>query len=159
MDKLIAKFQALTEREQRLVIAAAAAIIVGIIYFGMWSPLSSAVEQNRRAVESQQSLLDWVQTQTNKAMQLRGSGAQSRSFSGSLPQAVNQTSARHSISISRMQPQGEELQVWVDQAPFNDVLAWLQALERRGVIILQADFAEADAPGLIRIRRLQLGKP
>jgi general secretion pathway protein M len=57
-----------------------------------------------------------------------------------------------------MQPQGAELQVWVDQAPFNDVLAWLQSMESMGVVILQADIAEADDAGYIKIRRLQLGR-
>ena len=42
MEKLIAKYQALTEREQIMVIAAGVAIIVGFLYFGMWSPLSGA---------------------------------------------------------------------------------------------------------------------
>jgi general secretion pathway protein M len=57
-----------------------------------------------------------------------------------------------------MQPQGDELQVWVDQAAFNNVLEWLKAMESMGVVILQADIAEADAAGHIKIRRLQLGK-
>jgi general secretion pathway protein M len=57
-----------------------------------------------------------------------------------------------------MQPQGDELQVWVDQAPFNDVLSWLQSLEKSGVIIMDIDLAETGDPGLVKIRRLKLGK-
>jgi general secretion pathway protein M len=62
------------------------------------------------------------------------------------------------IAISRMQPQGDELQVWIDQAPFNDVLSWLQSLEKTGVSILDIDIAESDMPGQVKIRRLKLGK-
>ena len=36
-----------------------------------------------------------------------------------------------------MQPQGDELQVWVDQAAFNNVIDWLNALERMGVSLDQ----------------------
>ena len=57
-----------------------------------------------------------------------------------------------------MQPQDDELQVWIDQAPFNDVLEWLKTLEGMGIVIIQADIAEADDPGYIKVRRLQLGK-
>jgi general secretion pathway protein M len=103
-------------------------------------------------------LLVWVKDSAARAQQLRRSSGGKRTFSGSLPQAVNRTTAQHDIAISRMQPQGDELQVWVDQAPFNSVLEWLKAMENMGVIILQADIAEADAPGYIKIRRLQLGK-
>ena len=62
------------------------------------------------------------------------------------------------IAISRMQPQGEELQVWIDQAPFNDVLSWLQSLEKIGVSILDIDITASDLPGQVKIRRLKLGK-
>ena len=85
-------------------------------------------------------------------------GLTARSFNGSLPQAVNQTASRVRIAIARMQPQGEELKVWVDEAPFNDVLSWLQALENMGVKIIDVDVAQADAPGHIKVRSLQLGK-
>jgi general secretion pathway protein M len=62
------------------------------------------------------------------------------------------------IAISRMQPQGDELQVWIDQAPFNDVLSWLQSLEKTGISILDIDIAESNLPGQVKIRRLKLGK-
>jgi general secretion pathway protein M len=57
-----------------------------------------------------------------------------------------------------MQPQGEELQVWIDQAPFNDILSWLQSLEKTGISVLDIDIAESGLPGQVKIRRLKLGK-
>lgn len=159
MNELVSKFKALTEREQLMVIVATVVIIVGIFYFMVWSPLNSSIEKQRSLIADQQELLTWVQQSANRAIQLRqsGQGAQ-RNFNGSLPQAVNQTTARFKIAISRMQPQGQELQVWVDQAPFDSVVDWLNALEKMGIVILQVDITEAEAPGQIKIRRLQLGK-
>ena len=158
MDALISKFKALTEREQILVIVAAAVVVIGLFYFAIWSPLNTSIERQRNLIENQQELLSWVKQSANRAIQLRQSGGGNRNFNGSLPQAVNQTTVRHNIAISRMQPQGDELQVWVDQAAFNNVIDWLNALERMGVVILQVDVTEAESPGQIRIRRLQLGK-
>lgn len=158
MKALLEKFHSLSEREQRLVLISAVVIVIGAFYWLIWSPLNSAVEQNRKAVSNQKELLAWTTKSANRVIQLRSSGTSQASFRGSLPQAVNQASSRNNISISRMQPQGEILQVWVDEAPFNDVLSWLHALEGMGVVILQADMAEASAPGMIKIRRLQLGK-
>ena len=94
----------------------------------------------------------------SRAIQLRAANGVSTGFNGSLAQAANQTAANANIPIARMQPQGEELQVWVDQAPFNGVLDWLQSLEDMGISILDLDIAEADAPGQVKIRRLKLGK-
>ncbi|MEP1448515.1 MAG: type II secretion system protein M [Paraglaciecola sp.] len=158
MDKLKSMYLKLNEREQRLVIVSAIMIVIAIFYWGIWSPLNTSLERNKVAVKNQTELLDWVQKNANKAIQLRRSAGKSASFSGSLPQAVNQSATRMNIAISRMQPQGEELQVWIDQAPFNDLLSWLQSLEQTGINILDIDIAESDLPGQVKIRRLKLGK-
>ena len=158
MDKLKSTFLQLSEREQRLVIISAVMLLVAIFYWGIWSPLNTSLEKSQNAVKNQTELLAWVQKNANKAVQLRSSSGNKASFSGSLPQAVNQSASRMKIAISRMQPQGDELQVWIDQAPFNDVLSWLQSLEKTGVSILDIDIAESDLPGQVKIRRLKLGK-
>lgn len=158
MEELKQKFHQLSEREQWLVGVSAVVVIIGMFYWLLWSPLNKAIESDRLAVSNQQALLSWVQKNANRAIQLRASASNGSRFNGSLPQAVNQTAAVQKIAITRMQPQGEELQVWVDQAPFNDVLSWLTAMQKMGISILDVDLAEADQPGLIKIRRLQLGK-
>ena len=158
MDKLKSTFLQLSEREQRLVIISAVLVIVAIFYWGIWSPLNTSLEQGQTAVNNQTELLAWVQKNANRAAQLRSSGDNNTRFSGSLPQAVNQSASRMKIAISRMQPQGDELQVWIDQAPFNDILSWLQSMEKTGVSILDIDITESDLPGQVKIRRLKLGK-
>jgi general secretion pathway protein M len=158
MDKLKSTFLQLSGREQRLVIVSAVLVLVAIFYWGIWSPLSTSLERDQTAVKNQTELLDWVQRNANRAVQLRSSGVDKASFSGSLPQVVNQSASRMKIAISRMQPQDDELQVWIDQAPFNDVLSWLQSLEKTGVSILDIDIVESDLPGQVKIRRLKLGK-
>ena len=158
MDKLKSTFLQLSEREQRLVIISAVLVIVAIFYWGIWSPLNTSLERGQTAVNNQTELLAWVQKNANRAAQLRSSGDNNTRFSGSLPQAVNQSASRMKIAISRMQPQGDELQVWIDQAPFNDILSWLQSMEKTGVSILDIDITESDLPGQVKIRRLKLGK-
>ena len=158
MDKLKTMFLQLSEREQRLVAISAILVLVAIFYWGIWSPLNTSLERDKTAVKNQTELLIWVQKNANRAVQLRSGGDNKTLFSGSLPQAVNQSANRMKIAISRMQPQGEELQVWIDQAPFNDVLSWLQSLEKTGISILDIDIAESVLPGQVKIRRLKLGK-
>ncbi|MFQ3234581.1 MAG: general secretion pathway protein M [Paraglaciecola sp.] len=158
MNKIKQKYSQLTEREQRLVLLSVIVVVIGLFYWLVWAPLNHSITTNHRAVEQQQQLLTWVQKNALKAVQLRSAKGMAANFNGSLPQAANKTAAQADIPISRMQPQGEELQVWVDQAPFNDVLSWLQALEKMGINILDLDIAEADVTGYVKIRRLKLGK-
>lgn len=154
---VIEKYRQLSEREQRLVGLSAIVLIIALFYWVIWQPLSNGIEQEQTRLESQSELLLWVQESAVRVQQLRRTSG-STTFTGSLPQAVNTTSARFNIAIARMQPQDEQIQVTVDEAPFNDVLSWLKAMEDMGILILQADLAEGNAPGMIRIRRLQLGK-
>lgn len=158
MNKLLQRYNQLSEREQRLVMVSAVVLLIGMFYWLLWSPLNNALDKSRNTVATQQQLLTWVSKNANKVEQLRRSGSHSQAFHGSLPQAVNQTAEQNKIAIARMQPQGDELQVWVDEASFNAVVNWLQALESMGVVIIKADMAETGKPGMVRIRRLQLGK-
>lgn len=158
MEQLKQQYQQLNDREKVLVKLSSVVVIIGLFYWLVWAPLNTALAKNRSAVESQQKLYSWVQQNANKAIQLRSSGGSKGGFNGSLPQAVNQTAAQANIAISRMQPKGEELQVWVDQVAFNDVLSWLQRIEGMGIAIVEADLAEADAAGYVKVRRLRLSK-
>ncbi|WP_100642464.1 type II secretion system protein GspM [Alteromonas facilis] len=158
MQSLIQRYKALTEREQWVLLLAAIVSVVGLFYLLVWSPLQTSIAQTKAQVENQQELLTWVKASSQRAIQLRRSSGGAQGFTGSLPQAVNQTTSRFNIVISRMQPQGDELQVWVDEAAFDSLVDWLNALENMGITILQVDLTEADSPGQIKLRRLQLGK-
>ena len=158
MNALLSKYKALTEREQILVIFSIIMLVIAFFYFIIWSPLNNALQQQKQLLDNQQDLLVWVKDSAARAQQLRRSSKSSQPLKGSLPQVVNRTTSQHNIEISRMQPKGEELQVWIEEAPFNSVLEWLKALEDAGVAILQADIVESDTTGYIKIRRLQLGK-
>lgn len=157
MDSLKAWFKGLTEREQKLVLSASIIAIIGIFYFALYQPLNESITTQQKALAADKALLSWVEEQSNRATILRQSANQT-SFSGSLTQVVNQTTRNASIPVARMQPQGEELIVTIDQVEFNALIQWLAVLEQRGVRIVQSDVSEVNAQGFVQVRRLQLGK-
>ena len=63
--------------------------------------------------------------------------------------------------VARLQPQGQELQVWIDTVAFDDLLIWLATLaDRHGVQVQVIEVARENlAPGLVKVRRLQLSRP
>ena len=156
METIKSWFASLSEREQKLVLAASAVGAIGIFYFIIWAPIHNALAQQKVALAKEQATYTWVQEQVNRAQALRQSN-RSTSFNGSLTQLVNQTTRASGIPVSRMQPQDDELQVWIDEIPFNTLMQWLNNLEARGVIIVQSDISEVDAEGYVQVRRLQLG--
>jgi len=157
MKKMKRWFTGLSEREQKLVSVGAVVGALLIFYFSVWSPISSASAEQKLAVQSDKQLLAWVQEQSGRATILRRSSNRT-TFSGSLTQVVNQTTRGANIPVARMQPQGQELIVSIDEVVFNDFLTWLNILESKVVIIVQSDVSEVDSQGYVQVRRLQLGK-
>lgn len=158
LEEFKGRFTELSEREQKLVLLSAVVVIVAIIYFAIYAPLQNSIVQGKTKLNAQKEALTWVTQNANKAIQLKQSGSGPDSYKGSLPQAVNQTATRQNISITRMQPQSDDILIWVDSADFNSVINWLQALENMGIKITEADIAEGDGSGTVKIRRLRLSK-
>lgn len=156
MNKIKQWFTSLSEREQVIVLFASVVSLICIFYFLIWSPLNTALEENRKGLQNDQQLLQFIVEQGNKARLYQSNN--NASFNGSITQLVNQTSRQANITISRMQPQNDELQVVIDEVAFNDLMRWLQTLEERGIQIVMTDISEADAEGIVQVRRLQLGK-
>ncbi|MGB1262109.1 MAG: type II secretion system protein GspM [Cognaticolwellia sp.] len=150
-------WQQLNLREQRLVMAMAAVIAVFILYGLIWQPLNDNIAKRKLKIDRQQALLTWVSENTQRYQQAKRNG---RGSSGaSLSSIVNRTSRLNNITITRMQPQGDDLQVWIDEISFNQLLAWLEQLaSRNNLTVKNIDLSSADQQGVVRVRRLQLGK-
>tara|TARA_R110000803_G_scaffold112875_4_gene181278 strand:- start:843 stop:1310 length:468 start_codon:yes stop_codon:yes gene_type:complete len=150
-------WQQLNLREQRLVMVMAATISIFILYGLIWQPLNENIASSKLKIERQQALLSWVEDNTKRYKQAKlSSGSRS---GASLSSIVNRTSRQNDIIITRMQPQADDLQVWIDEISFNQLLTWLEQLaSREGLRVKNIDLSLADEQGVVRVRRLQLGK-
>ncbi|MBA6295299.1 type II secretion system protein GspM [Colwellia sp. MB02u-9] len=150
-------WQQLNIREQRLVSVMSVLISIFILYGLIWQPLTENIEKTTLKLERQQALLTWVTENTQRYQQAKRSA---RANSGaSLSSIVNRTSSANNITITRMQPQGDDLQVWIDEISFNQLLTWLEQLAiSDGLQVKNIDLSSADQQGMVRVRRLQLGK-
>lgn len=144
-------------REQRLVLVMAAVVLFFILYSAIWAPLNDGIEAASKKIERQQKLLTWVQEGTAKYKSAAGLNRSNNS--SSLSGLVNRTAGRNQISIARMQPQGDDLQVWIDEVSFNNLLTWLEQLsEKEGISVKAIDITNAQQAGVVKVRRLQLGR-
>jgi general secretion pathway protein M len=150
-------WQQLNTREQRLVSGMSVLMSIFILYGLIWQPLTENIEKTTLKLERQQALLIWVAENTQRYQQAKRNA---RASSGaSLSSIVNRTSSANNITITRMQPQGDDLQVWIDEISFNQLLTWLEQLAiSDGLQVKNIDLSSADQQGMVRVRRLQLGK-
>lgn len=152
-------WQGLNLREQRLVIAVGAACAVFLLYSLLWQPLNTSVSSGQQRLESRQALLTWVNDNAARYQRNKSAGGSPQASSGSLSSIVNRTATQQQITITRMQPQGDILLVWLDSVPFGQLLLWLENLANNEGLQVQAiDLAQGNNEGEVSVRRLQLAK-
>ncbi|MGY6039786.1 GspM family type II secretion system protein ExeM [Aeromonas sp. AE23HZ002T15] len=161
MDKLQGWWRGISTREQRLVAVGGGILLVGLCYWAIWQPVANRIAERERQVINQQQTLAWLKEKGQEVLAMQGSQGRQIDTSGTLDGVVNRTAFNQKIKIARLQPQGQELQVWIDTVPFDDLLLWLATLsDQHGVQVQIIEVARENlAPGLVKVRRLQLSRP
>jgi len=148
----------LNTREQRLVVAMGGAVLTLLLYTLVWQPLNTNVENSKTKLASRQALLTWVSENSARYQSIKPNNS-GQKLGGSLSSIINRTAGKYQLIISRMQPQGDSLQVWVDEVSFTQLLYWLEHIvNNEGLKVQAIDIASSDKPGEVRVRRLQLTK-
>ncbi|WP_371375884.1 type II secretion system protein GspM [Thalassotalea aquiviva] len=151
------KWQALNQREKSLVAIMALVVTIFLFVTVIWQPLNDSVERSKERVERQQKLAAWMATNLQRYQALKQQGGVTST--GSLSSIVNRTARSQNITLARMQPQGDDLQVWIDEVPFDNLITWLDSLTtREGLHVEAIDIAPASVAGTVKVRRLQVSK-
>jgi general secretion pathway protein M len=149
-------WQQLNGREQQLVLAMTVAVGFFVFYSVIWQPLNKGLADAQNKLVKQQQLLSWVQENTALYQQQKKSVGKS-SFSGSISSVANSSARKFKLSVSRMQPQGEDLQVWIDSTPFTQLLFWLEHLaNNEGLQVKAINLSQGDTVGEVKVRGLHL---
>jgi general secretion pathway protein M len=150
-------WQELDVREKKLVAAMATVMTIFLLYNFIWQPLNENLAKSTKKLARQQALLTWVNNSTAHYQQVNIGG--NKKSTGSISSIVNRTVRNYPITVTRMQPQGNELQVWIDEVAFKDLLKWLERLSlSEGLQVKGIDLTRGEKSGVVRVRRLQLGK-
>ncbi|MGE6108123.1 GspM family type II secretion system protein ExeM [Aeromonas sobria] len=154
-------WRGLSAREQRLLAVGGSVLLIGLFYWLVWQPLGNRIEERERQVKSQQQTLIWLKEKGEQVLAAQAGSGRDLDLGGTLDGVVNRTAFNHKIKIARLQPQGQELQVWIDQVAFDDLLMWLAELaDKYGVKVEVIEVAREQLPaGMVKVRRLQVSRP
>lgn len=151
-------WQGLNNQERKLVTIGGIFVAIFVFYKAIWQPLNNSIDQTQSKLDKQQELLVWVTNETARyAAASRTSGA--KRPGGSLSSIINSTARRNNISIARLQPQNQDVQIWIDDVAFNQLLSWLEQLSANQQLVVKSiDLSKGDAAGQVQVKRLQLGR-
>lgn len=153
----------LEPRERRLVLAGTAITTCLLLYALAWAPFAAKVDKLRASHSEQQALLQWMQGAAKEVKQLSGAARRpgQPATGQSLLALIDSTAkAGHlGTALKRVQPDGNQrVQVWLEEAPFDDVVAWLEGLEQRqGISAESSVFSAKDMPGIVDVRLVFAG--
>lgn len=146
----------LSGRERSLLALLLLSSVMIVFIFGLWQPMRAGLQMAQQQANRESELLDWVKSRANQIESLRQSGGISATTRQPLNQVITTSSQEFSISLIRIQPRGEELQVWVAALPFNSLLDWVNYLNRQqGIQVTALDIERTEQNGVVEVRRLQ----
>ncbi len=143
-------FARLNQREQTSLLALALAVGLYLLYMLLWSPLAGSrdalADQNRAVAASVQR----VDGMVSEILQLR-EGSAPGAGQRNLAALINQSTGQWSLAVSRLQPNSRgEVQVRLENAAFDDLIAWLHGMEyREGLLVREVSITRAAAPGRV----------
>lgn len=151
-------FQRLSQREQLMVLAGAALTVLLILYALAWAPLKNAISAYEAGNDEARETLEWMRqavADVNQGSVGDGAANQAQSISA----LVDTTLPDYSLVMQRYQPTGEDsAQLWLEEAPVSQVIAWLTAMERDyGMRLINVAITSADKQGFVKTR-VRLGK-
>lgn len=159
MEAVLSYWHARSHNEQRGIIITTVVLLLCLLYFGILNPLIMRANKAEQSLKNERQLSSWVANKVAQIQSLQQEGGDSSSSSMPLNQAVTSSTRRYQIEIVRLQPQQDELQVWIQPLSFNTLLKWLDELNKRyGVSVKFIEIGKGDSSGMVEIKRLQLGR-
>ncbi len=150
-------FYNLPQRDQDALKYLSAAVVIVLIYLMIWLPVQNYTERAERAVERESETLAWIKQNEPAARELAargGSGSTSNLAGQSFLSAVGNSAKQFQIELRRFEPEGDrKMRVWLERVPFNQMLLWLDSLEKQfGVQVEQISVDRDDTPGVVTAR-------
>lgn len=149
-------FNQLQARERQLVIAGLIVFGIFLSYQLIWSPLIDRAERLQDQVIKQTKNLKWMKSSLQEVRQFQGSARSGQT--GPLLSQVEQTASQSKLqnNIRKIQPEGEQgVRIWMDNAGFDDILMWLERLQKQhGIEVTDISVERQPEQGRVNLRLL-----
>jgi general secretion pathway protein M len=151
-------FFALPVKEQQLLSGATALIIVTLFYLMVWEPVHLELKSQQQTKQSQTKILQWMQEASAEVKALRVSGSSGKIRDKNKPttlvieRSINNAGLK--TSVNKIESAGKNgARVTLKNAPFNQVLTWLNTLSRHnGILVVSANIERTSNKGKADVR-------
>lgn len=143
-------FAQLNQREQLSLVVLGFVVGLYLLYMLAWAPLADKREQLALQNQGIARSLQQVDAMASEVLRLREGGGVNTS-QRNLTALINQTTSRRGLQVSRLQPNSRgDIQVRLEAAAFDELLAWLDEIENReGLLVTEVAITQSGAGGRV----------
>lgn len=143
----------LQPRERHTVLGGGIVLALILLYGLVLDPFQQELSRLQKSVKTQTAELAWMQQASAQVKHLRGNSPAAGRVAGQSLMSVVDASARStglSGAIKQIKPEGQGVKVRLEQAPFDDMLRWLEHLNsKQGVNVTGLVMERLAQPGRI----------
>nr|WP_041595716.1 type II secretion system protein M [Halorhodospira halophila] len=145
-------------RERWLLGSGGLLVLVVVPYVAVWEPLTERRDQLQAQVAEQRQDLAWMRSAAEEIHAHDGDNGSAEPVTDerSLLSLVDRAAREAGIDdqLSRVQPDGDgTLRVWMDRVPFDELMNWLDGLQRAAGVEVDALTVErTQEDGLVNVR-------
>lgn len=124
------RWQRCSPSERLWLLLGLALLVVTIFWYLIVSPLLNYRDNQQRLADKAQKDLLWMQQQRTTLAYLQQNQPDGNLVKTSLQDAVRQSAQQYNIVLTEIQSKGARLELQLKAVPFNQLLIWLEILER-----------------------------
>ena len=141
-NKFLPFWQNLSDRERLLLVIGGCFVLILVCYLFVVEPLKLQLAAKTDTIQTQQNDVLWMEQQLPQVQQLRQkTPVLIREDERPLAALIEQTLAQFKLrdSTQRILPDGGSTQIWMEKAPFETVLNWVNSIGKYGVTVQKID--------------------
>lgn len=154
INELKDKYNTLEASERKMLTLGSVFVVFFFVYALLYKPMVNAIDRLEKSNATQQELLVWMkQSVASLSGKTSGRNAIDKRRGRALNVVINTTASSARLNISRSQPRdNKQYQIWLDQVVFNDLLRWLDVLQKDyGIFVSNINLSTTDEKGKVRV--------
>lgn len=156
-EQFNAWWEGISARERLLTILSGLFILLAVIYWGAWQPLSNQLAKSQSDLQRAQQTLAWVQEKAPELANMGNAKSSGQRSSASLANIINSSARQYKVKFSRVINKKDKIEVWIAEIEFDLFVAWLASLDNKySVNVVNADVSKTDKAGYVKVNRLLL---
>lgn len=157
LKRAITAYDRLPAREQRALQVLAVALLVGVLFFGVWRPAHQYRQSASADLDAARQTLAWMQSRAADARRVASQNQAASRPAGegrSLLATVTTSAQAAGLTLQRFEPSGDDkMRVWLDKVPFRTTAGWLETLaSEQGIQVEQASLERTPEVGQVNVR-------